>query len=100
MVMLAAGGLLGYLFALGGLSFKNPANAGTAQAAAASGRETISSAAKVFRQGEGAEEVIVFEVLVPGDALLEIDGARRTQSEKSASSRRRRWPPEGTTSTP
>jgi arylsulfatase len=74
--MLAAGGLLGYLVASGGLSFRNPTSPGTAQAAAANSRETVSSVAKVFRQGEGAEEAIVFEVLLPGDALLEIDGAK------------------------
>jgi arylsulfatase len=73
---LAAGALLGYLTASGGLSFQNLTSLGSARAAAPSGAETVAATTLVFGQAGGAEEVIDFEVLLPADAVLEIEGEK------------------------
>jgi uncharacterized protein (TIGR03000 family) len=67
--VLVAGALLGQLAASRGLFFLNP---GTTKP----GLESVAAAAAVFGDEEGAGEVISFEVLLPADAVLEIDGGK------------------------
>src|SRR5262249_47248990 len=67
---LAIGGLLGYLAASGKLNLLHRAEAGP---------PVVPAAALAVGEADN-EQVIVFEVLLPGNAVLEIDGNKTTET--------------------
>ncbi len=80
LLVLVAGGALGYAVASGGLgSLKNLVTP-RAQAESATGAEKVAAAAVVFGQAGDTEEVISFEVLLPADAVLLIDGEKTSST--------------------
>src|SRR5262249_38963511 len=76
-VCLAAGVLLGYLAASGHFWPSGPENTAAAQTLPAV--LTTEAAARVPAQ-QAAEEPIVFEVILPANALLEIDGKKTAET--------------------
>src|SRR5262245_51516361 len=87
LLVLAGGVLLGYLVASGGLSFKS------SRPRVADGVEGVATAAAVYGQSEGDEEAITFEVVLPADAVLEIDDVK---TKTTGTVRKFRTPPVAT----
>src|SRR5262249_35613291 len=78
-VVLAIGALLGYVCATGQLGLSQQANATAQTVPAVTATQT---AALVPAQ---TQEVIVFEVLLPANALLEIDGDKTKETGETRS---------------
>jgi uncharacterized protein (TIGR03000 family) len=81
-LVLVAGGALGYAFASGGIGSVKSQLTPVARASTVLG-ESVAAGAVVAGEGGDAEETIVFEVLLPGDAVLLIDGEKTSSTGSS-----------------